>query len=87
MGYQGHNPGVGQSFGQNSHQSYNPINPMTGKYAASHLGPQIQNPLYKNPMMGNQRNAPPSQQNSQFYRAPYNNDDYSRYQGGGNYQQ
>lgn len=59
---------------------------MTGKYTAAHLGPQIQNPLYKNPMMNNQRNGPPNIQNPQFYRAPYgNNEDYSRYQGG--YQQ
>lgn len=59
---------------------------MTGKYTAAHLAPQIQNPLYKNPMMNNQRNGPPNIQNPQFYRPPYgNNEDYSRYQGG--YQQ
>jgi hypothetical protein len=58
---------------------------MTGKYTASHMGQQISNPLYKNPMMNTQRNPPPNPQN-QYYRAPYgNNDDYSRYQGG--YQQ
>jgi len=87
MGYQQHNPAMLQSsFGTTQHQSYNPINPMTGKYTASHLTPPppIQNPLYKNPMMGGQRMPPAPPSNPQFYRNPYGGDDY-RYQGG--YQQ